>query len=350
MKLFDFAIGNPPFHEAYEGESSGANSVYDKFLDAAFEVAKKVEMVHPARFLFNAGSTPKCWNEKMLADPHYKIIQYESNSNKFFPMLATPITGGIVISYHDAERDFGEIGTFTQFAELNSILSKIENYDGFSSISATMVSSFAYHFTETLMKEHPEVERLMSKGHAYDLKSNVFDRLKHIFSETKREEEQIAMLGRKDNQRTVMFIPRKYINQVSNLDKYKIFLSKADGAAGQIGFPIPARIIGESVLGIPGMGSTESFLSIGHFDTEEEAKNCAKYVKSKFARALLGVLKVTQDITPAKWKYVPLQDFTDASDINWTKSIPEIDRQLYSKYDLDQSEIDFIETHVKEME
>ena len=54
---FDYVIGNPPYQEMYNGNSSGANSVYDKFLDASHEVADKVEMIHPARFLFNAGST-----------------------------------------------------------------------------------------------------------------------------------------------------------------------------------------------------------------------------------------------------------------------------------------------------
>ena len=74
-----------------------------------------------------------------------------------------------------------------------------------------------------------------------------------------------------------------------------------------------------------------------------------KYIKTKFARALLGVLKTTQDITPDKWKYVPLQDFTAYSDIDWSKSVAEIDQQLYRKYDLTADEIEFIETHVKEM-
>ena len=54
---------------------------------------------------------------------------------------------------------------------------------------------------------------------------------------------------------------------------------------------------------------------------------------------------------PAKhWKYVPLQDFTAASDIDWSKSIPEIDAQLYAKYGLDSEEIAFIEAKVKPME
>ena len=64
---------------------------------------------------------------------------------------------------------------------------------------------------------------------------------------------------------------------------------------------------------------------------------------------MLGVLKVTQELGPQKWKYVPLQDFTPNSDIDWSQSVADIDRQLYAKYGLDEKEISFIETHVKEM-
>lgn len=81
----------------------------------------------------------------------------------------------------------------------------------------------------------------------------------------------------------------------------------------------------------------------------EETKAAKKYISSKFTRALLGILKKTQDVTPEKWKYVPLQDFTASSDIDWSQSVADIDKQLYRKYDLDDKEIAFIETHVKEM-
>ena len=64
---------------------------------------------------------------------------------------------------------------------------------------------------------------------------------------------------------------------------------------------------------------------------------------------MLGVLKITQDCPAPKWKHVPLQDFTAYSDIDWSKSVAEIDRQLYRKYDLTADEIEFIESHVKEM-
>jgi hypothetical protein len=99
----------------------------------------------------------------------------------------------------------------------------------------------------------------------------------------------------------------------------------------------------------PNVAATQTFLTIGNFVEESEAEACLRYVKSKFARTMLGVLKITQH-NPAKvWEYVPLQDFTGGSDIDWSKSIPEIDQQLYAKYKLDADEITFIESHVKPM-
>ena len=146
-----------------------------------------------------------------------------------------------------------------------------------------------------------------------------------------------------------MYIRRDYVKNVDNLEKYKLVLARADGAAGTIGNPIPARILGSVIVEKPGVGTTESFLSIGAFDDNVTANNALKYTKARFSRTLVSVLKTTQDITPEKWKYVPLQDFTENSDINWNTSIANIDKQLYKKYGLSQEEIDFIETHVKEM-
>ena len=126
--------------------------------------------------------------------------------------------------------------------------------------------------------------------------------------------------------------------------QYKIFLPSANGN-GVFGETLTAP-----VLGIPGIGSTETFISVGCFDSKAEATNLLKYIKSKFARAMLNVLKITQHLTPDVWKYVPRQDFTEKSDIDWSVSIANIDKQLYKKYGLSEEEIAFIETNVKEME
>ena len=97
------------------------------------------------------------------------------------------------------------------------------------------------------------------------------------------------------------------------------------------------------------VGHTQTFISIGSFDSRNEAENLNKYVKTKFCRTILGTLKVTQHNAKGTWKNIPLQNFNNKSDIDWSKSISEIDKQLYKKYDLDKKEIEFIEIHVKEM-
>lgn len=103
------------------------------------------------------------------------------------------------------------------------------------------------------------------------------------------------------------------------------------------------------MLSTPIIGSTETFLSIGKFKTQEEAENCMKYIKTKFARLMLGTLKITQNNIQETWLNVPLQDFTSNSDIDWSKTIPEIDKLLYKKYSLSAEEISFIESKVWEM-
>lgn len=74
------------------------------------------------------------------------------------------------------------------------------------------------------------------------------------------------------------------------------------------------------------------------------------YIKTKFVRCLLGTLKVTQHNPKNTWSNVPMQNFTFSSDIDWSKSIKQIDEQLYKKYGLTDKEIAFIEEKVQAME
>ena len=112
----------------------------------------------------------------------------------------------------------------------------------------------------------------------------------------------------------------------------------------------PARLISKPEIGEPFDIATDTFIVVGPVEAENEAQALLKYIKGKFARVLLGALKVTQINSRDTWDKVPLQDFTSDSDIDWSKSVHEIDLQLYKKYGLDDKEIDFIETHVKEMD
>ena len=80
---FDYVIGNPPYQEDNDNNNR-QKPVYNLFMEEAFKVSDVVELITPARFLFDAGKTPKVWNEKMLEDEHLKVEYYEQDSSKVF--------------------------------------------------------------------------------------------------------------------------------------------------------------------------------------------------------------------------------------------------------------------------
>lgn len=343
---FDVVIGNPPYQDESNGDLRNyAPPIYNLFIEESYKVADIVELIHPARFLFRAGSTPKEWNNKMLHDKHLTVPYYEADSSKVFPGLSTPIKGGIAITYRNVNKQYGAIDTFTPYSVLNAIAQKINKQANGSSLCEIILSRTAYHFTNQMHVEHPEAITKLSKGHAYDMSSNIFQRLPEVFFDTMPDEdyEYIKILGRDKNKRVYKYIRRDYVGNTKNLFKYKIYIAQANGT-GEFG-----ECMSDPVIEEPGTGATETFLSIGFFDNKQEAEAVAKYIKTKFARALLGILKVTQNGNKPVWKKIPLQDFSSKSNIDWSKTIAEIDQQLYKKYGLDQKEIDFIETKVKEM-
>lgn len=311
-------------------------------MDAAYEISDKVELIHPARFLFNAGSTPKVWNQKMLNDEHFKVLYYEQDSSKVF--ANTDIKGGVAVTYHDNTQNFGALETFTPYSELNSIMKKIISSDHFESIMAQVYIQIRFNLDE-LYKSYPDAKNgIGSDGKDKRLEKNIFSKVPQPFTEERVNDDDISVIGIIKNKRVWRYIPKKYIDmEHENLSKYKVLLPTCNGS-GAIG-----EVLSTPLVGVPLVGYTRSFIGIGSFDNEFEANACFKYIKSKFARTALGILKITQDNNKDTWKYVPLQNFTPESDIDWSVSIAEIDRQLYKKYNLTQEEIDFIESHVKEM-
>ncbi|NHI74034.1 restriction endonuclease [Lactococcus garvieae] len=341
---FDIVIGNPPYQEESTGDSTQAPPIYHKFMDTAYEVADKSVLITPGRFLFNAGATGTAWNEKMLKDEHLKVIFYEQDSSKIFPN--TDIKGGVAVTYRSVSDNFGAIGTFTSYEELKSILDKVSSVMT-ENLSDLITGRGIYKLTNMALEEHPEIEDIQSKGHKTDVGSGAFKILTDIifFKEKPTDgKEYVQVLGLMNTQRVYYWVDRRYLNAPQNFEKWKVIIPQANGS-GQFG-----ELISSPLVEKPNIGATETFLSIGAFDSEFEAQATLKYIKSKFARTMLGILKITQAMTREKWTKVPLQNFTPNSDINWTKSIPEIDQQLYAKYGLSQDEIDFIEEKVKAME
>lgn len=312
---FDVVVGNPPFQETLQDTSDA--SLYNFFYDLAKNIGKKYVLISPARFLFNAGGTKKSWNKMMLSDEHLRVEYYNPKAEDVFP--GTGFKGGIAVVYRDSENTIGPIGTFTNYPELNHLLAKVINLSGFESIIPLIHLQLKFDLLK-LYKDHPKLKKVIgSNGKEKRLTTSIFSTT-HIFSDSETTHDDVEVLGLINNQRFYKYISHEYLLPHNNLNKWKVILPKSNGA-GLFG-----ETLSNPLVGWPDLGHTQSFISIGSFETKQEADYALKYIKSKFCRALLDVLKITQDNNPATWANVPLQDFTEQSDINWRKSITQIDQ------------------------
>lgn len=323
---FTAVVGNPPY-QVTTG-TNFATPVYHLFFEAAKSLSPDyVSLIHPARFLFNAGATPKEWNKQMLNDPHLSVPLYEPNSQKIFS--GVDIKGGVCITLWNKKQTEGGLGgTFVAYQEIGGILEKV-NVGGFDQIIVPQTKT-----SKPIDKLFPTELRI---------RPNYFEKFPSIFSINKKPGYDVKIFGlEKGNKRTERYVKSELIND-SNLKKWKVILPESNNS-GAIG-----EVMSTPIVGKPLTGCTGSFIQIGSFDKESEVHSCIKYIKTKFCRTLLSTLKVTQHNPKSVWKNVPVQDFTSKSDIDWSKSIAEIDKQLYKKYGLNKKEIDFIETNVKPM-
>ncbi len=325
---FSAVVGNPPYQ--VNTDTNFAVPVYHLFFNAARDLSPDyISLIHPARFLFNAGATPKDWNTQMLNDKHLSVPMYEADSQKIFS--GVDIKGGVCITFWDKNNPKGGLGgTFVAFKELRTILAKTKS-GGFDQIVGSRGGTRAKRWLDSF-----------DRYRSY-FPSSVFTTNPDLFSESKDQQHQIKLVGLVNNKRIERYVSKDLVDDKDIL-KWKVFIPKSNGT-GAIG-----EILSTPLTGEPLTGCTESFIQIGSFDSKVEATNCMNYIKTKFCRVMLGTLKVTQDNPKSTWKNVPLQDFTDRSDINWSQSIGNIDNQLYAKYGLNEEEVAFIETRVKAME
>lgn len=344
--FFDGVVGNPPYQVVTESDSTRMLPIYHEFIKIAYndKLTKRASLIHPARFLFNAGYTPKDFNEKFLHDEHVKIVKYFSKSQDVFQ--TSDIKGGVAITLFDADENFGAIDTFTPFEELNFIHKKVvRDKPNFRPFSEIIRGQMTYKLSAKAYEDFPDLSSRVSERNDTALRTNAFEIMPDIFLEDKPDDEReyFKMLGKVGTERVYRFVRREYMIDIPEFKTYKVFVPASNGS-GALG-----EVLSTPLVGLPLVGATQTFITVGAFATRAEADACIAYIKSKFCRVMLGILKVTQHNPPATWAMVPLQDFTASSDIDWRVSIPEIDAQLYRKYNLSAAEIKFIDSHVREM-
>ena len=149
----------------------------------------------------------------------------------------------------------------------------------------------------------------------------------------------------------ISWLPQDAVSASNQLvGKYKILMSKVTAEhAGEPDKNGQFKIISRTEVINPNDVCTDSYLIIGASLNKEIVENEYSFLKTRFARFLLMLSVSSINLSPDKFQFVPLQDFTKKSDIDWTQSIADIDRQLYIKYKLTEEEITFIESMIKPM-
>ena len=268
---FNAIVGNPPYQE--EGISTRKAPIYHLFYDISFRLSDKVSLITPGRFLFRAGQTPKEWMDKILGDKHFKVVDYFQKSMDVFPTV--DIKGGVAITYRDAKAVFEPIGFFSQYPELKNILKKVTSHQGFvkNGFSDLISSQGLYKFSEAAFTEHPEICKIQGHGTAAKITSNAFEHLPLVFLEEEPDNKDscIRILGRSKNQRVYKWIEKRYILPTDGYcGSYNVFVPEANGT-GAIG-----EVLSTPVIGVPVIGHTDTFLSIGKFTDAQEADRCLR--------------------------------------------------------------------------
>lgn len=341
---FDVVIGNPPYQEMNENNKM-SRSVYPDFVVSAKKISKIASLVMPARWM-SGESGPyretQGFIDRMLEGNHIKSFDLYPNSTDLFNNV--DIKGGVCHFVWDENYSSEEVNytlcengnkkrakisfriadnIIIRFPELISILKKSRNLFKFS--MKTQVSSWnPFGFVSDLfVKNNEGVSRI---------------------SENKEKDNDYLIHGLLKGKRVTRYIPNSELKKnIEGANAYKVFLPRANGS-GTFG-----EVFSNPMIGKPMMICTDTFLQVGEFKNLLEAENLLKYLKTKYFRAMMGIKKTAVFNYKDCFEFVPVQDFTSKSDIDWSKSIHEIDLQLYKKYGLDDNEIKFIETHVKEM-
>ena len=333
---FGAVVGNPPY-QVMDGGGTGSSAtpVYNKFVELAQNLSPKyVSMIIPAKW-YTGGKGLDDFRASMLNDKQLSCLYDVEDSRECFPTV--DIAGGIcyflwqkgnnskcsVINIVKGERTrslryLNEHDTFIRNQQVLNIIIKVKSQTSIGFLCQKVYSRKPFG--------------IRSFQHGFPAKPG----------------RDIALFGSDG----ITYLEEKDVPQNKQLiPKWKVIMSKASAEhAGQTDANGRKRVVSRLEVLPPNTICTESYLLLDVFESEMEAENMKKYIRTQFVRFLLASILITQNIVRDKFAFVPLQDFTSSSDINWSASVADIDQQLYRKYGLSADEIAFIEKMIKPME
>ena len=327
---FNAIVGNPPYQVMDGGAGASAKPVYNLFVDIAKKLrAEYISMIMPARW-YAGGKGLDDFRDNMLNDKHIVSLYDYSNSKDVFPNVE--IAGGIcyflynslyngtctVVNCQNTERSefVRNLNSYSIFVRNNKAVGIIEKLDSSKRLDEKVFSRNTFSLSSTV------------RGHK---------------SENINDYKLLSSNG-------FSFIDAKSITSGSQfIDKYKVVITYAMSGGNKPNANGMYQVLSSLMVLNPKEVCTETFLIIDVFEDAKDA-NCLKtYLSTKFVRFLLLQSLSSIHITKSSFRFVPVQNFTENSDIDWNKTVSEIDQQLYAKYHLTDEEIAFIEKMIKPM-
>lgn len=343
---FDVIISNPPYQLSDGGAQASAKPIYQLFVESAKKLRPRyLTMIIPARWM-TGGKGLDNFRHETIHDKHITVLHDFANAEDCFS--GVDIKGGVC--YFLWERDREKLCDIYRHDILGTTYSQRYLVDGDDDIFVRQYKLIEIKNKVWNTGQGFSFMNIVSPQKPYGFRGDIFGqeekyKLPKMLLEKPATAFCYRIIGLYKSERVWRYLPSDYpIPKSTGLMQYKIFAPRNYGC-GEIG-EVPAT----PVLATPGELCTETFVQIGPFDTEQQMKNCFAYYSTKFFRAMVGIAKQDQSAAARVYKFVPMQDFTEKSDIDWSAPIPEIDKQLYKKYKLTKEEIAFIENMIKPME
>ena len=341
--IFNVIVGNPPYQQIVSSSKrnkSLSKHLFPHFIILCAKISQYSSLITPSRW-FTAkgqdGSFPKL--REFLSNNNHMQILVNHLSNDIFESISLGS-----INYYLYNNEYNGDVCFTEIQKgvktmvyrplfetgsdivlsmniMSNYIQKVKKHLSFSSLTTLTTSRNPFKVPDS--NERLNAVIVKKKDQVHNIK------IYCAYGETK-------------------YISKDAIHKNNELiDKFKVFVSKANGGAGTLFDETPVNIIGESYLGKPKEICSGALIAIGKFETELEAQNLQKYLKTKFCRFMIGLMKSSQALHQNVYAYVPIQDFSNKSDVDFSKSISEIDFQLFDKYNLTDEERTFINQKIK---
>lgn len=350
---FDAVIGNPPYQENVGnegGNSSKSKAIYNLFLDGALNLKPDyISLIMPSRWMTKSTEgISDSWIDKILSSNKFTIMHDYLSSKECFSNV--DIKGGIC--YYLIQNNYNDKCNYYLHEDDGTITNRVDylNHDDIGIVIRDKVANSIIEKIGLLEPKYYSNEKtnfsylvgpkdfftnkqkLTSSWDGYAINEDPEHTIKYYYNQ--KGKSYIGYVKKDD-------IPKNH----QAIFKNKVYIPAAGGSGND------SIVLGRPFYGESGSVCSQTYLVIGynHALTEEECKNICKYIKTRFFRYLVSVKKKTQNGPKMVYQFVPMQNFTNKSDINWLGGSDVIDNQLFNKYKLTEEEINYIKNKISEI-